>query len=334
MAKPQASLSLDLDNLWSYMKTHGDAGWESLPSYFDVVVPRILTMLETLDLKVTFFIVGKDAEQVKNHAALRRIAAAGHEIGNHSLWHEPAFQTYNYVKTHSEVVHAEKAIAEATGVRPRGWRGPGFSYSRSLLEILADRGYAYDASTFPTFLGPIARIFYFMTSGLKRTDREARKDLYGGWLDGFRTLKPFHWKLENGQQLLEIPVTTMPILKTPIHASYLLYLAKFSEPLARFYFGLSLKLCRLFRVAPSFLLHPTDFLSEKDAPQLHYFPAMDQTTEWKLDRMRRFLGMLSKNFEVLPMGEYAKTVEISMAGNAAETAPDDGLTLAKITNQP
>ena len=24
--KPLASLSLDLDNLWSYMKTHGDAG--------------------------------------------------------------------------------------------------------------------------------------------------------------------------------------------------------------------------------------------------------------------------------------------------------------------
>jgi hypothetical protein len=40
--KPPASLSLDLDNQWSYMKTHGDAGWESFPSYLDVVVPRVL----------------------------------------------------------------------------------------------------------------------------------------------------------------------------------------------------------------------------------------------------------------------------------------------------
>ena len=31
--KPLASLSLDLDNQWSYMKTHGDAGWEALPTY-------------------------------------------------------------------------------------------------------------------------------------------------------------------------------------------------------------------------------------------------------------------------------------------------------------
>jgi hypothetical protein len=28
--KPLASISLDLDSLWSYMKTHGDPGWESL----------------------------------------------------------------------------------------------------------------------------------------------------------------------------------------------------------------------------------------------------------------------------------------------------------------
>ena len=77
MSKPTANLSVDLDNLWSYMKTHGDAGWESLPSYFDVVVPRILAMFETLDLKATVFVVGKDAEQPKNRVALRQIADAG-----------------------------------------------------------------------------------------------------------------------------------------------------------------------------------------------------------------------------------------------------------------
>jgi len=40
--KPIASLSLDLDNQWSYMKTHGDAGWELFPSYLDIVIPRVL----------------------------------------------------------------------------------------------------------------------------------------------------------------------------------------------------------------------------------------------------------------------------------------------------
>ena len=41
MSRSLASLSLDLDNKWSYLKTHGDPGWDSFPSYLDVVVPRL-----------------------------------------------------------------------------------------------------------------------------------------------------------------------------------------------------------------------------------------------------------------------------------------------------
>ena len=55
---PLASLSLDLDNLWSYLKTHGDPGWETLPSYLDLVVPRVLKFLDERRQKITFFIVG------------------------------------------------------------------------------------------------------------------------------------------------------------------------------------------------------------------------------------------------------------------------------------
>ncbi len=50
MSKPTASLSLDLDNKWSYMKNNGAEGWEEYPSYLDTFVPYILTLLEELDL--------------------------------------------------------------------------------------------------------------------------------------------------------------------------------------------------------------------------------------------------------------------------------------------
>ena len=55
--KPTASLSLDLDNQWSYMKIHGDAGWEEFPSYLDVFVPHVLDILDELGLKITFFTI-------------------------------------------------------------------------------------------------------------------------------------------------------------------------------------------------------------------------------------------------------------------------------------
>src|SRR6185369_10188375 len=93
-AKPIASLSLDLDNKWSYMKTHGDKGWESFPSYLGIVVPRVLEFLKARNLKITVFVVGQDAALAKNREALGSLAAAGHEIGNHSFHHEPWLHLY------------------------------------------------------------------------------------------------------------------------------------------------------------------------------------------------------------------------------------------------
>ena len=55
-----ASLSLDLDNQWSYMKTHGDAGWKEFPSYYHIFIPQMLDVLDRLNLKITFFIVAND----------------------------------------------------------------------------------------------------------------------------------------------------------------------------------------------------------------------------------------------------------------------------------
>ena len=49
--KPKASLSLDLDNKWSYMKTHGDPGWDAFPSYLPIVVPRTLKLLREFDFR-------------------------------------------------------------------------------------------------------------------------------------------------------------------------------------------------------------------------------------------------------------------------------------------
>ena len=104
--KPVASLSLDLDNQWSYMKTHGDDGWSSFPTYLDWAVPRILEFLDERDLKITFFIVGQDAEIEKNVPALRAIGDAGHEVGNHSFNHEPWLHLYSEEELDAELAKA------------------------------------------------------------------------------------------------------------------------------------------------------------------------------------------------------------------------------------
>ena len=89
------------------------------------------------------------------------IPDSGHEVGNHSFHHEPWLHLYSPEEIEKEVENAEEAIANATGVTPRGWRGPGFSFSPNLLNVLAKRDYRYDGSTFPTYMGPLARMYYF-----------------------------------------------------------------------------------------------------------------------------------------------------------------------------
>jgi peptidoglycan/xylan/chitin deacetylase (PgdA/CDA1 family) len=301
-----ASLSLDLDNKWSYLKTHGDAGWDAFPSYLPIVVPRVLSLLDKLNLKITWFIVGQDAALEKNHAVLRSIAAAGHEIGNHSFHHEPWLHLYSLEKIRAEFDSAESAIQAATGATPTGFRGPGFSLSPSVLQVLDERGYRYDCSTFPTYLGPLARAYYFMTAKLTRAERRERAKLFGTFAEGNRPLDPYHWR---GTHLVEVPVTTMPLVKVPIHVSYLLYLARFSRPLALAYFKMALWMCRQSGTEPSLLLHPLDFMGADDDRDLSFFPAMDKPAAWKVALCERFLTDFKSSFKVLPMGEYVASLE-------------------------
>jgi len=308
-SKPLASLSLDLDNKWSYMKTHGDAGWESLPSYLDIVVPRVLQLLKNRGLTITFFVVGLDAAQEKNQAVLRSIASDGHEIGNHSFHHEPWLHLYSDVQLAQEIQKAEDSIEQATGQRPIGFRGPGFSVSSSLLELLTRRGYLYDASTFPTFLGPLARAYYFMKSRLDEGEqKEQRKKLFGSLSDGLRSTKAYRWQT-GGAELIEIPVTTMPIFKVPIHVSYLLYLSNFSPAAALAYFHSAMLLCQMTGTQPSLLLHPLDFMGRDDTEDLSFFPAMQLHSATKVSFVEKVFDCFSEKFDVMSMTEHARRLQ-------------------------
>lgn len=307
-SKPLASISLDLDNQWSYMKIHGDKGWEQFPSYLDVFIPHVLKILNELNLKITFFIVGQDAVLEQNQKYLRMISAAGHEIGNHSFRHESWLQTYSREEIEKEIENAEQAILKATGQTTKGFRGPGFSWSPTLLEVLQQKGYIFDASTLPTYIGPLARMYYFWTSGLSKEERKERKELFGRFREGLRPLKPYYWKLTNGQKIIEIPVTTIPLFKVPFHLSYLLYLSNYSMLLMKLYLNFAILLCKLTRTSPSFLLHPLDLIGGDEVPELVFFPGMNIPSNKKVEVFKSVINTLCKHYSLLNMGTYANSL--------------------------
>jgi peptidoglycan-N-acetylglucosamine deacetylase len=301
--KPLASLSLDLDNEWSYLKTHGDAGWVDYPSYLDVVVPRVLELLATRGLTITWFVVGQDAAAPRNREPLAAIATAGHEVGNHSFRHEPWLHKYDDVEVRDELARAEEAIEDATSFRTVGFRGPGYSLSPAVLETLVERGYRYDCSTLPTVIGPIARLIYFRSTHLDPSQREVRADLFGHASEALRPLRPYRWAVGDG--IVEIPVTVLPGARVPMHVSYLLALAGRSRRLARSYFRSALELCKMTGVEPSLLLHPLDFLGGDDVDSLAFFPGMAMHGREKAELTGEFLDMYADHFEVATVGGHA-----------------------------
>lgn len=83
--------------------------------------PSILDELKAADVKATFFMLGQHV--LKYPDVARRVAAEGHEIGNHSFDHHGIF-FYTVEEAEQEVLECEKAIKDVTGVSTRYFRPP------------------------------------------------------------------------------------------------------------------------------------------------------------------------------------------------------------------
>jgi peptidoglycan/xylan/chitin deacetylase (PgdA/CDA1 family) len=87
-----------------------------------VATPRILDTLRDLDVRATFFVLGRHADQWPE--LVRRMAAEGLQLGNHGYWHRKLHRrTPGYVR--DDLARGTAAIERASGgVRPRVFRAP------------------------------------------------------------------------------------------------------------------------------------------------------------------------------------------------------------------
>lgn len=306
--KPIASVSLDADNLWSYLKIHGDPDWQARPGYLEVLGPRLLELFASHDLRASVFVVGSDAERGPGQQFVAGLVDAGHEVGNHSYEHEPWLHRYSRAQLDDELARVEEVLMAAGAPRPVGFRAPGYSMSSDLVDLLAERGYEYDASTLPTWIGPLARRYYFRSAKLTEEQREERSALFGSARHGLSPVRPYRWSTSNGRGLVELPVTTMPVVKVPIHASYVLYLHAIHPRLARAYIATSVRACLVTRTSPSLLLHPLDLLDGNDAPGLKFFPGMDVAAAEKRRVVDQVLQSLSRHWALGSTRDHARAV--------------------------
>jgi peptidoglycan/xylan/chitin deacetylase (PgdA/CDA1 family) len=83
--------------------------------------PALLKLLAQYNVKATFFLCGSNVRRCKEIA--QEIAAAGHEIGNHTDSHPPFyFKTSEFI--YREMALAQESISRITKVNPRLFRAP------------------------------------------------------------------------------------------------------------------------------------------------------------------------------------------------------------------
>ncbi|HYK61789.1 MAG TPA: XrtA system polysaccharide deacetylase [Bryobacteraceae bacterium] len=127
--------------------------WASLPSRVEPQTDWVLELLDRHSARATFFVLGWVAERYPS--LIRRIAAAGHEIGCHSYAHQLVYDLTPSNSAATPSAHWKRSTRRLPA-SPHGasapYRAPSYSItSRSLwaLEILGACGIRCDSSIYP-----------------------------------------------------------------------------------------------------------------------------------------------------------------------------------------
>ena len=104
---------------------------------------RCLDMLDTMNIKSTFFVPGAVIETYRD--TVEEIHRRGHELACHGYWHEsdPELSRDEMIKILDK---SEALLAEITGKKPVGHRAPESVLQDFMPELLTERGYLYSSS--------------------------------------------------------------------------------------------------------------------------------------------------------------------------------------------
>lgn len=98
---------------------------------------RLLDILAAHGVKATFYTVGRQIEQ--RPGVLRKMAAAGHQIGNHTYDH-PQLTAVSADAVRRQIATTD-ALLRAQGITPSTVRPPYGSYNTSVLQVLDSLGH-------------------------------------------------------------------------------------------------------------------------------------------------------------------------------------------------
>jgi hypothetical protein len=205
-----ANVSVDLDPVRCYGAIHGTAGEASPPPADDPIyrhaIPRFRALFDAKRIRATFFVVARDLVDPGYARTIRALAEDGHEIANHSLDHPYDLVRLGPAAMTAQVEGGARAIEQALGRRPAGFRAPGYTVTDELFEVLAACGVRYDASVFPCpayFAAKVGALALLSAAGRRSASILGSPAVLTAPVEPYRVGRPYTTR---GSGLLEIPI--------------------------------------------------------------------------------------------------------------------------------
>lgn len=261
------------------------ASWDSWPCRVEHNTERLLALFERQGIHITFFILGWVAERYP--ALVKKIQAGGHEIASHGYSHQLIYrQTPDVFR--QETLRSKKLLEDITGQPVVGYRAASYSITRQslwALDILAELGFTWDSSIFPT-----------------------HHDNYG--IPGSPE-EPYTIITRSGATLTEFPLTTAKILGQSVPAAGGGYFRQYPYVLSRWLFERASN----NQTKPQiFYLHPWEIDPDQPkVPNASWFSNFRHYTNLKrcMPRLERLL----LDFEFSTISESLQQVKISRSLN-------------------
>ncbi len=207
-----ASLSVDLDELDLYDGIHARVRSTPPGLVYARGLFRALELAREVGAPLTLFVVSRDLERPEVRDALGAALAAGHVVESHSRTHPYDLVRRTDAELDAEIAGSFDQIERALGVRPRGFRAPGYTISGRVFDALGRAGAEFDSSVLPSPAYYAAKLAVLAAYALRGRRSSSLVGPPGQWLGA-----SLPRRVDGaGHALVELPISVTRWVRLPL----------------------------------------------------------------------------------------------------------------------
>jgi hypothetical protein len=149
--QPSAAVNVDVDSLYLYYRLHDLDESMATNAVWERGVVRFQELFAELGIHATFFVVSSDLERWPIARAIcESLHRDGHEIASHSHTHPYDLTRLDRDAIAEELERSHHILSAIRGCPVTGFRAPGYTMNQQVYDLLAESGYTYSSSLFPS----------------------------------------------------------------------------------------------------------------------------------------------------------------------------------------